>query len=156
MVFVIICFASVYKMSHKKIATSEYLSHIKNSERIIGIDAELYGEKTRLGYPNTARFPVADRYNKSICELFGGKTYDWHIYNEKSVRKAQLGSVYFRFSNLEYVKIDFFTAGKGVLGYYVDDNYFVAETGDTDGGWVLLSILNEAYKSNKTAGGPGS
>jgi hypothetical protein len=128
---------------------NEYINRIKNNDGILGIDAELYGEKTGLGHPNTAKFHVPDRYIKIICEFFSGKSDDWHYYNEKSVRKAQLGSVYFKFSNDKSIKVDFFTVGKGAIGYFVNDNYYVAQSGDSDGGWVLLNILSEAYESAK-------
>ncbi len=120
---------------------------MNNNDGIIRVEAELHGQKFGFGYRDTERFAVPPEYNKAICKHFSGQVHPARQRNERSERKYWLGWLDFRFSAGERLQIRFFTAGKGVLEYCVDGNYYFVDTGDTDGGISLLMLLDEAYKT---------
>jgi hypothetical protein len=98
-------------------------------------------------------FTVPEQDFQQVCSFFSGtkwkdttgRTKRLPTSAERDVWTA--GRIHMRLKTGKNFDITYYPAGKGAICFSIQDNYYIAETGDMDGEYSLSRVLAQAKKN---------
>lgn len=138
--FIMLAVCLVIFRSHRP--ELNFVPHMLTSQQVVRMSAELNG--TFCGLPITGTFTVPAEYYSVVRSYFSGQIRPWEIHNERVLNDVRLGQIHCDFQDGQHLDLVFYFAGKGVIGFSIGHDYFVADTGKIDGGSHLLFDLDKA------------
>jgi hypothetical protein len=136
-------FVAVVYYFNRPTATS--MPHIPTPAEVAEMSAEMNG--TLFGLPVTESFKVPKEFHAEVCRYFAEQPSKWSIYSEEAVQKSKLGQLHFELVGGGRLDSSFYTAGKGAIGFSIGRDYYIADTGNHDGGLSLLFVLDRARRA---------
>lgn len=121
-------------------------------DEVVEITADVNG--SIHGLPTLGEFMVPREFHALVFRYFSGPSHRWSPRHPDVMDRFKLGRIRCRLRDGRTQEIDFYTAGKGVIGYSIGRNFWLADTPGDDGAMSLVFVLEEAKKKgSKGVGG---